>query len=314
MSEFRVLAIVGPTATGKTALSIALAQQLNGEIISADSRQVYRGLNLGTGKVTTEEAQGVPHHLIDVADPAERFTVHDFVRLGHAAIADIAARGKVPIIAGGTGLYIDALLGRRLLDAPPPDPALRARIVTLDVTMLREELKRVDPERYARTDLKNRRRVERALEIALSKVRPCSARPCPVTPAYTVSWIGLTLPREELKERIRARLAARLAAGMLDEARTLLKHGVNVSRMEELGLEYRYMARHLAGALPYDDMVTQLEREIYQYAKRQLTWFKPNTAITWFDTTNPRLLDKVLTLVSHSLRAHQDSPSATFLP
>lgn len=299
MTHQPIVAIVGPTATGKTTFGIALAQMLGGEVVSADSRQVYRGLNLGTGKVTADEAHGVPHHLIDVSDPSRRFTVHDFVQLGRASIDAIVTRGHTPLVVGGTGLYVDALLGRRTLDAPPPDPALRARLSTFEFHSLIDELRLVDPERYARTDLKNRRRVERALEVTLSETQPQKGS---AVPQYSVIWVGLTLPREVLKERIVTRLHSRLAAGMLDEARTLLSQGVTLTRMEELGLEYRYMARHLSGALTYTEMVVSLESEIYKYAKRQMTWFKPNTDITWLDarTAEPHL-------IAQKLRAHQDS-------
>lgn len=287
----QVLAIVGPTASGKTALGVELALAQSGEVVSADSRQVYRGLNLGTGKVTPVERRAVPHHLLDVADPRERFTVHDFVRLGRAAMSGIAARGKLPIVVGGTGLYVDALLGSVPLNAPPPDPVLRARIATSDVTMLRDELKQVDPERYARTDLKNRRRVERALEISLSP--PSINYELPAI-SFSTTWIGLTLPRDVLKERIHTRLVGRLEAGMLDEAQKLHTSGLTYKRMDELGLEYRYMSKHLKGLLSYDEMVATLESEIYKYAKRQMTWFKRNKEIHWLDATSPTLQEQAL--------------------
>lgn len=289
-----VLAIVGPTASGKTGLGIALSKGLGGEVVSGDSRQVYRGLDIGTGKVTVDEAGGVPHHLIDVVEPSTQYTVHDFVHAGRGAISDITSRGRVPIVVGGTGLYIDALLGRMTLDAPPPDPALRSRIATLDADMLCKELERVDPERFARTDLKNRRRVERALEIALSDTTPHVGS----TPAYDVTWVGLKLDPESQRNRIKKRLHERLEAGMLDEARSLLRQGVTLPRMEELGLEYRYMARHLEGKLSYAEMVEQLESEIYKYAKRQMTWFKRNTDIKWFDADSPTLQAQVSALFS----------------
>ncbi len=280
MDDFqKVIAIVGQTATGKTALGIRLAQKLGGEIVSADSRQVYRGLDLGTGKVTPEETEGIPHHLIDVCEPTEHFTVHDFVRLGRAAISEIAARGKVPVVVGGTGLYVDALLGRVSLDSPAADPELRAKIANYTHEELQAELERVDPERYAKVDVANPRRLQRALEIAYTS-QPASPLP---TVRYAVKWLGLTLPREALQERIKTRLTARLDAGMLDEARALYARGLSYERMEELGLEYRYMARHLKGELSYEEMISKLESEIYKYAKRQMTWFKRNTDIQWFD-------------------------------
>ncbi|MCL9972036.1 MAG: tRNA (adenosine(37)-N6)-dimethylallyltransferase MiaA [Candidatus Pacebacteria bacterium] len=273
----RILAIVGPTAVGKTAYGIRAALEQNGEVISADSRQVYRGLDLGTGKVTYSEMQGVPHHLIDVCEPEVQFTVHDFVRLGRAAIDDIRARGKLPIVVGGTGLYVDALLGRVPLNAPPVDPTLRERLSRYSDDELRAELSVRNPILYAQTDRANRRRVQRALEIALSETKPVPVE----HPPYSVTWVGLTLPREALKERILKRLDERLAVGMLDEARTLHAAGLSFERMENLGLEYRFMARHLMGQLSYEDMRAQLGTEIFKYAKRQLTWFKRNGEIRW---------------------------------
>lgn len=274
-----VVAIVGPTSVGKTSFGIELALQKNGEIVSADSRQVYRGLDLGTGKVTRDEARGVPHHLIDVVDPKERFTAYDFVHLGRKAIEGIALRGMLPIVVGGTGMYIDALLGRITLDAPPADPVLRTRLQSMHLDDLRRELESVDPKAYGVIDKENRRRVERALEIALTdKVHtPHGAF------THSVTWIGLTLPRDVLKTRIHERLVARLDAGMLDEARKLYASGLSYERMEELGLEYRYMARHLQGLLTHDEMVSRLSIEINNYAKRQMTWFKRNEQISWIN-------------------------------
>lgn len=294
MPPTRVLAIVGPTATGKTSLGVSLALKFGGEVISADSRQVYRGLDLGTGKVTRGEAQGVPHHLIDVADPAAQFTVHDFVRLGRASISEITKRGKLPIVVGGTGLYTDTLLGRLELNAPPPDPKVRSELRDESLEKLQDRLKESDPEAYARVDLKNRRRVERALEIALSETE----RPSRIDLGYQVTWIGLALPREKLRVRIKARLEERLTAGMLKEVERLHSGGLSYERMDELGLEYRYLARHLQGVMSYEDMRTTLEQEIYKYAKRQMTWFKRNTDIHWFDADSPTLLEQALVVFS----------------
>lgn len=291
----RVIAIIGPTAVGKSALGVAMAQKLGGEVISGDSRQVYRGLNLGTGKVTTEEMDGVQHHLIDVADPTTQYTVNDFVRVGRSALQDITARGKVPIVVGGTGLYIDALLGRVSLDAPPVDTELRTRLSLLSDETLKEELRKVDPKSYARVDLKNRRRVQRALEIALTNSTKTVEQTGII---YDIGWIGLTLPRELLKAKIHARLVARLEAGMLNEARQLHVGGLSYERMEALGLEYRYMARHLEGQITYDEMVQQLDSEIYKYAKRQITWFKRNKDIQWFDANELPPIDTLVRLLS----------------
>lgn len=283
MKSIQVIAIVGPTASGKTALGVQVALQNGGEVISADSRQVYRGLDLGTGKVTQEEARGVPHHLIDVADPQEQFSVADFVHLGRAAISEIAARGNIPIIVGGTGMYVDALVGRLAISSVPPNPELRARLSSLSMNSLRTELQKIDPERYGRIDTKNPRRLIRAIEIACgdSTNKEQELSETQVSDKYELTWLGITHDWPELKKRITARLKSRLSAGMLDEARRLHENGLSYARMHELGLEYRIMAEHLQGNLPYEAMVIRLETEIYQYAKRQMVWFKRNGRIRW---------------------------------
>lgn len=274
----KVIVVVGPTASGKTGLSIALARALGGEVVSADSRQVYRGLDIGTGKVTSEEMHGIPHFLIDVVSPEETFTASDFVKRGRAAIDGITARGRVPIIAGGTGFYVDALLGRIRLSEVPPNLALRERLKNLPLKRLLLKLARLDLQRATTVDQKNRVRLIRAIEIAtvLGKVPEL-----PSEHRYDALILGVSLPDAELKEKIHARLEARLKAGMLDEAKRLHRKGLSYKRMEELGLEYRYMARHLKGVLSYNEMRLELEKEIWKYAKRQKTWFKRNKDIRW---------------------------------
>jgi len=279
----RVIAVVGPTAIGKTSLGIALAKKCGGEVVSADSRQVYRGLDIGTGKVTSGEMEGVPHHLINVANPDTQFTAHDFVRMGRIAIDDIVSRGKVPIIVGGTGMYIDALVGNIRLAQVEPNKELRKELEALSLTDLQEKLRAINPARFDSIDIKNPRRLVRAIEIAMTE--PSETEPA--EPFYDVQWIGLSLPREELKKRIINRLHQRLAEGMLEEAMSLHAEGLSYERMEELGLEYRYMARHLQGKISFDEMIQALELEIYKYSKRQMTWFKKNKKIEWFDATHP---------------------------
>lgn len=280
MDKPPVVAVVGPTAVGKTTLSLDLTERLSGEIVSADSRQVYRGLDLGSGKIRPEEMRGIPHHLLDIADPSTVFTAKEFVEIGREALQNIHARSVVPVVVGGTGFYVDALLGRITLPNVPPNEALRAELSTLSVETLAERLKERDPSAYARMDTKNPHRLMRALELveALGSVPPLVVDETP----YRVLWVGVSLPPEELKNRIHSRLGERLEHGMLNEARALHTQGLSYERMEQLGLEYRAMARHLQGFLSYDDMVVELEKEIVSYAKRQLTWFKKNTDIQWF--------------------------------
>lgn len=279
----KIIVIVGPTAVGKTSLSIELAKKINGEIISADSRQVYCGLNLGTGKVTPNEMRGIPHHLIDIADPTTRYTVSDFVRDGRTAIHEIVERNRLPIVVGGTFFYVDALLGRVSIPETLPDPELRNELMTSSNEALASELAQKDPERAATIDTKNKRRLIRALEIvrAFGKV-PRLVRTLP----YDVLIIGLILEKTALHESIHNRLYARLDAGMIAEVENLHREGLSYERMEDLGLEYRYISRYLRGILPKETMLAELETKIRQFAKRQMTWLKRDKEIHWYTKEN----------------------------
>ncbi|HSE35644.1 MAG TPA: tRNA (adenosine(37)-N6)-dimethylallyltransferase MiaA [Candidatus Paceibacterota bacterium] len=275
----KIVVLLGQTASGKTALSIALAKRFGGEVISADSRQVYRGLDLGTGKVTKSEMARVPHHLLDVADPKRVYSVARFVRDADHAIQDILARGKLPIICGGTGFYIDALLSGAPLPDVAPNPELRTALKNRSTDYLAVMLDDLDPDRAATIDRKNPVRLIRAIEIAtaLGKV---PARPS--APArYATEKIGIAWPKDALAERIHMRLSARMRQGMLAEAKRLHAAGLSWRRMEDLGLEYRYMARHLRGDIDRATMLRELERAIVQYAKRQMTWFKRDHETHW---------------------------------
>lgn len=276
----KAVVIVGPTAVGKTALSIVLAKAYEGEVISADSRQVYRGLDIGSGKVTKEEMEGVPHHLLDVADPTDRFTAQEYAALGRKALEDILSRDKLPLIVGGTGFYIDALLGITPLSHVPPNDALREALETLSLEELQERLKKNDPERFETIDIKNRVRLIRAIEI--SEGVP-NENTLPSMEHVETLWLGLTLPGDVIKGNIEKRLQARLAIGMLDEAKTLLENGIPLERLDELGLEYRFMARHLNGDISQEEMEQLIVSESIKYAKRQMTWFKRNKDIVWIE-------------------------------
>ena len=296
-SKQKLLIILGPTAVGKSFLAVELAKQFNGEIISADSRQVYRGLNIGTGKITATEMSGVPHHLLDVVDPSERFSVADFVKLAKVAITDISSRGKLPIMCGGTGFYIQALVDGITLPEVPPNEELRAELEAKELPELAQKLESLDPCRaadmQANGDIKNKRRVIRALEIIdeLGEVPPLSDTTTVNYSGdigmYDPLFIGLTLPPDQLREKIRTRLISRIDTGMIEEAETLHQAppvGINLSweRMDELGLEYRFLARHLQGHISKDEMTEKLSTEIWHYAKRQMTWFKRDGRIKWF--------------------------------
>ncbi len=276
--RIKILVILGPTASGKTAYSVKLAKKVGGEIISADSRQVYKGLDLGTGKVTKKEMAGIKHYLLDVADPRWKFTVHDYVKLAEKAIEEIDSRGKVPIICGGTGFYIQALVDGLIIPEVPPNTLLRRKLERMSIAKMLSILKKLDSNRYETIDRHNPRRIIRAIEIAtvLGKVPELKT----VT-KYDPEFIGITLPKEVLRENIHKRLLARMKAGMINEVRELHANGLTWKRMEELGLEYRFIARFLQDKITKEEMVKQLEIAINQYAKRQMTWFKRDKRIAW---------------------------------
>jgi tRNA dimethylallyltransferase len=267
----KIVVVCGPTATGKSDKAVELALAQNGEIISADSRQVYKGLDIGSGKITQEEMKSVPHHMLDVADPREIFSVEEFVTLGEQAINSILEKGKLPIICGGTGFYIDALIYGIHFPEVPPNQTLRKDLEQCSIEQLQTKLLELDPERYASLDIKNPVRLIRAIEIAttLGKVPSIKSEE-----KYDIEFIYLDFPKEVLVERISARLYKRLEQGMLDEAKKLNEEGLSFDRMKQLGLEYRYMAMHLLGEISYEEMIQQLNTKIWQFAKRQRTWFK----------------------------------------
>ncbi|MBI5456929.1 tRNA (adenosine(37)-N6)-dimethylallyltransferase MiaA [Candidatus Kaiserbacteria bacterium] len=277
----KIVVIVGPTSSGKTALSIDLARNIGGEVISADSRQVYKGLDIGTGKVTRSEMKGIRHHLLDVASPKKVFTAADFVARGREALEDIVRRGKTPIICGGTGFYIDALLGRISLPDVPANSKLRARLEKKSASQLYAMLKKMDPRRAKNIDRKNPVRLVRAIEIAkaLGKV------PLPsidLRGRYSSIWIGLKPDDKTLRKKIHARLLDRMRHGMVAEAKILRGQGLSYKRMDQLGLEYRYLSRFLQNNISKDDMLRDLERDIWHYARRQMTYWRKNGEIEWF--------------------------------
>lgn len=278
-----VIVIVGPTASGKSALAVGLAKKFDGEVISADSRQVYRGLDIATGKITKREMRGVPHHLLDVADPRKQFSVDDFVRLGRAAIADAAARGKLPIVCGGTGLYVDAVLGKLNFPNVPPDPSLRKKLRRRSAAQLHAMLGKLDPRRAKAIERRNPRRLLRAIEIAkaLGKVPQLKN-----STIYRTISIGLKPFDVKLKRRIRARVAARMRRGMVAEAKRLAKR-LGFKRLREFGLEYRHLADYLQRHISKAELVRRIERDDRRYAKRQMRWFRRNKTINWL--THPSL-------------------------
>ncbi len=290
-----VIVILGPTASGKTELSIKLAKKINGEIISADSRQVYKGLNLGTGKVTKKEMAGIPHHLLDIINPQNKFSVSKYQKLAKRKIADILKRNKIPIIVGGTGFYIQALVDDLALPKVKPDKKLRAKLKQKTTAELFAILQKLDPKRAQTIDNKNSVRLIRAIEITKSlgqvpKLKKTNSH-------FNFIQIGLQPKPSRLQIKIKKRLSNRLKQGLIAEAKKLHQNGLTWKRMEELGLEYRYLARFLRDKIKKEQMIQELETEINHYAKKQMTWFKRDSRIIWFDPADKNLFKKTMALI-----------------
>ncbi len=279
----RLVVILGTNASGKSDLGIRLAKHFGGEVVSADSRQVYRGLDLGSGKITTTQAAAVRHHLVDVAEVSEYYSLAQYQRAAYTAIDSISSAGKLPFLVGGTGLYISAIVeGYRLVDVPP-NGSLRTELESLPLPQLVERLEKTTPDGASHIDKSNRRRLIRAIEIASAGYTNAAAHQN--SPRYDCLQLGLTWPREILETRIDKRLRERLASGMIDEVAGLRSRGVSDLRLDKLGLEYRYVTRYLRGELStLDVLCTQLGIAIRQFAKGQLTWFKRDRRIIWLDS------------------------------
>jgi tRNA dimethylallyltransferase len=293
-----VLVIVGPTASGKSDLAVKLALRLRSgkakikgaEIISADSRQVYKGLDAGTGKITKKEMGGIPHHLLNVESPNKKFSIAEYKSLAEEKVEDILQRDKLPIIVGGTGFYIDAITNRASLPEVPPNPSLRKKLEKLSAEKLFAMLKAKDPERAQTIDKHNKVRLVRALEIisALGKVPKLQNKP---NKDIKFIWLGLKPLQEKLEKKILKRILKRKLP-MIREATKLRASGLSFKRMEELGLEYRYLARLLQKKISKEEFVEQLFTETKKYSKRQMTWFKRNKNIKWFTPNEFKSIEK----------------------
>ena len=296
--KLKIIVIVGPTASGKSEFGVQLARKISGEIISADSRQIYKGLDVGSGKVRGKWQKikksksfiykGVQHHCIDIANPKRIFTAADFVECGWRALANIMSRGKTPIIVGGTGFYIDALMGRAQLAPVPPNPLLRKKLGKKSTAQLFAILKKLDSVRAKTIDSKNPRRLIRAIEIicstkqkgfSLSSLAPAGSKP---VQSSSVLWLGIQRSPEDLKRRVHKRLIARLP-GIVREVKKLHRQKVSWKRLYDFGLEYRYVSLYVQGKTNYQLMTTRLQTAIWHYARRQMTWFKRNKQIRWIN-------------------------------
>ncbi len=286
-----VIVIVGPTASGKSDLAVEIARFLSSkrsknrfgiagaEVISADPRQVYKGMDIGTGKITAREMRGIPHHMLDLASPKKMFTVAEYQKKGRKIIRSLLSRKIVPVVCGGTGFYIDALIYETKIPDVPPNPPLRKRLSGRNAGELFEMLKKADPERAKSIDAKNPVRLIRAIEIAetLGRVPKLAERKSP----YDTLFVGIRPKKKELEEKIRTRLKKRLRGGMIREVEKLRTAGIPWKRLDEFGLEYRHVSRFLKGCLSKKELERVLEKEIRNYAKRQMTWFGKNKEIVW---------------------------------
>jgi tRNA dimethylallyltransferase len=278
--------IAGPTAVGKSEIALRLAEQVGGEIISADSMQVYRGLDIGTAKPSPTERARVPHHLIDILDLTESFDAAQFARLAHRAIAEIQSRGRVPILCGGTGLYLKAFL-EGLGEAPSADAKLRAELEATPLEKLLAELRKRDPVTYTEIDRKNPRRVIRAVEVIRLSGRPISVQradwnSCHLSPG-TCHFYCFTRRADDLRRRIDARVDAMFARGLVAETRELLKHGLEQNQTALQAIGYRQVVEHLRGKRSLAETVELVKTRTRQSAKRQLTWFRARKGLEWIE-------------------------------
>lgn len=275
----KIIAIVGPNASGKSELAVKIAKKFNGEIVSADSRQVYRGMDIGTGKISKKEMQGISHHLLDIASPKRTFTVAQYKKLAEKAIEKILKKGKLPILCGGSGFYIQAVVDNLQIPEVKPDWELRKKLEKKSTKELFEILKKLDPKRAKTIDKNNPRRLIRAIEIVKKTGKPVSA--LKKTPKYKTLIIGIKKEKEELKKLIEKRLKKRLKQGMIKEAENLKKSGLSWKKLESFGLEYKWIAKYLKKEISREEMIKNLQKDIEDYARRQMVWFKKDKRIRW---------------------------------
>ncbi len=296
MQKPKMIVICGPTATGKSDLAVALALHLgNAEILSTDSRQIYKKLDLGTGKITSEEMHGVPHHMLDTVNPDQTYTADFFIKDSKKVIDDIYSRGNIPILCGGTGLYIDSIVHDIHFPDVPINQTLRTELETKNTEELLSIFKKLNKEQPHNVDLKNKRKIIRAIEILteLGSIPPLEKKDI-----YDVVYIGLDGADDVLKDKIKKRIDRRLEQGMIEESEQLLQQGIlTYERMQQLGLEYAYTSKYLQKEITLEQFKEQLFYAIWHYAKRQRTWFRKNKSIHWLDISDTDLLQKSIKLM-----------------
>lgn len=292
-----LIVILGPTASGKTSLSVALAKEYNGGIISADSRQVYRGLDIGTSKIQVHEKSGIEHFLIDIVDPQEEFSLAMYQKKAFCAIEKIYQQKKIPFLVGGTGLYIDAVVENYSIPKIPPNQKLRAKLEKMSLAELQKKLSNIDKE--SAIDLDNPRRIIRAIEIMMTTGKSIKEFQKKEAPKYRVLKIGINWPREELYKRSDQVIDTMIQRGLIDEVQDLLKNGVTHQRLYALGLEYRMVLLFLQKKYLFDEMIEALKNKTHAYIRRQLIWFRRDKNIIWLEPKNA--LNDARTLVENFL-------------
>lgn len=275
----KIIIIIGQTSSGKSDLAVYLGQMIDGEVISADSRQVYKGMNIGTGKIKKEEMNNVPHHLLDVVSPNKIFSIANYIPLAEKKIVEINKRGNIPIICGGTAFYIDSLINKNTIPEAPPDWDLRKSLENRSCEYLFNELQKIDPKRASTIDKKNKRRIIRAIEII--RLTKKAVPPLLSKKAYNSLYIGIAIEQEKLNKKIEERLLSRIEEGMIQEVKKIHTKGVSWKRLESFGLEYKWSSLYLQKKISYDEMVDSLLTDIKKFSKRQKTWWKRNKQIHW---------------------------------
>lgn len=301
MQKPKIIVILGQTATGKSDFAVEVAKKINGKIISADSRQVYKGMDLGTGKVTKKEMEGIPHFMLDIVSPKNKtFSVSQFQKMANKKIKEILDKKNIPIVCGGTGYYIDSLINSLPFPEVLPNKKLRKELEAKDTTELFEILKKIDKDRAKNIDTKNRVRLIRAIEIAkeLGKVPKLKK----TKKEYETIKIGLTFPDKELKGRIYERLIKRIKKGMIKEVEKLHESGVSWKKLESFGLEYRYVSFYLQKKMTKEEMIEKLFSAIWHFAKRQKTWFKRDKEIIWINPSKKRDIDMAKNKINDFLK------------
>jgi tRNA dimethylallyltransferase len=301
MMKEKLVAIVGPTAVGKTKVSVELAKALGGEIINGDSMQVYKGMDIGTAKITEEEMEGVPHHLFDIKEPTEPYSAAEFQELARPLVTEINARGNIPIVVGGTGMYIKALTHKFNFSETDSDPGFRKKMESVykrqGAAALYEKLKTVDPDSAATIHPNNVRRVIRALEIRHTTGAPASEqRKQENESPYRLATVGLTIERDLLYKRINGRVEQMVQDGLIDEVRRLYESGVrDCQSMQAIG--YKEVYSYLKGECSKEEAINQLKQNSRRYAKKQFTWFRHQMNVRWFDMTEANVQKKISTIL-----------------